>query len=234
MSTNAELAAALYPEPAAPPKAPPNATAAQAVYPNLESGAPPSTARAGKGDDRPTADVIYRGAVPLPPGVPGFDGIEEGASPEEVAAAMYDDHPDTIEPVKWDEPAAPAGDLREVIADAVSKSDAFDPSADLPKLAGAFAAVGMGQTFAREVMTHASRAATDGYEPMDPDAVMQDLRKSWGKNTDKNIGRAQAAIRAANEKDPRIVPFLNRTGLGNDPAFIRKVHASLQRRRAGA
>lgn len=233
MTTNAQAAAVLYPTPDPALKAPPNATPAQSMYPGLESAEPatPSTS-AEANAKRPAGDVLYPGAAPLPPGVPGFDKLAEDASPEEVAQALYAEEPETLgPPVKWDEPAAPAGELREVIEKAGSTSDTFDATADLPTLANAFAAVGVGPTFAREAMMHAVFAASHTYEPMEPTQVVGELRKSWGKNYDKNIARAQAAVRAANDKDPRVMRFLNQTGLGNDLAFIRKVHASLQRRR---
>lgn len=233
MTTNAEAAAALYPAPDAPAKAPPNSPAAQTMYPSMDSGAPPKpTANAQAEDKRSVGEVLYPGPPPLPPGAPGFDKLAEDATPEEVATALYDDHPETLgPPVRWDEPAAAPGELKTVIEKAITGSDAFDPTADLPTLANAFATVGVGPTFAREAMMHAVFAASPAYEPMNPADVILELRTSWGKGFQANLTRVQTAVRTASDKDPRITQFLKQTGLGNDLAFIRKVHASLQRRR---
>lgn len=228
MTTNAEAAAVLYPT----PQAPANSTAAQTLYPTATPSAAPDKPADGGGQPSTNAQAaatLYRTA-------PTFDPEQTPPKTEEpdIAAdadTLYAEEPETIEHVRWDEPPAEAGELREVIEKALTGSDAFDPRADLPTLANAFSTVGVGQTFAREAMMHAVYAASDTYEPMEPAQVVGELRKSWGRNYDKNLTRIQAAVRAANDKDPRIMQFLNRTGLGNDLAFIKKVHASLRRRR---
>ena len=79
----------------------------------------------------------------------------------------------------------------------------------------------MGPTLTQEVMTHAGRASQPSYQPTDEATANRELRASWGKNYQRNVDGVRAAVRAANEKDPRIVPYLLSTGLGNDVAFAK-------------
>lgn len=42
-----------------------------------------------------------------------------------------------------------------------------------------------------------------------------------------------AMVQQVAQRCPEIVPFLEQTGLGNDPAFIQKVAAAASRKRGG-
>jgi len=191
------------------------------------------------------ASVLYPSAVAATPEAPAAPS-EPAASVSEAAATLYPTHavtaaaaeptlyldnPETFEHVQWDEPVGDAIELGHVIDDAGKRFEGFDRAAEPQTLAGAFAASGMGQTFAREVMEHAGRASQAGYRASDAATAESQLRAAWGENYERNVGQVRAAVQAANARDGRIVPYLLQSGLGNDVAFIRKTYAALQRRR---
>jgi len=210
-------------------------SAAAVLYPTAAASPSPP---ASTGDGKPTphaeaAAALYRTnapPTPMPPASPA-EG-KEPPTPAESAADLYVETPETFEHVEWVEPAANAGELGEVIDSTTRRFDTFDATADQKPLANAFAEANIGRTFAREVMDHVGRASQPGYEPTEQATAEAELRASWGKNFQRNVGIVQAAVQAAHAKDPRIVPYLNDTGLGNDPAFVKKLYASIQRRRS--
>jgi hypothetical protein len=146
-----------------------------------------------------------------------------------LGAAMY---PSALDAVKHAQ--AVAGALAEAATtggDAVDQTEAGN--AARATLADAMAAAGAGPAFAREVYGDVIRASAIGYAPPTPDAAVKELRAVWGKDFDANAKAARALVAKAAKRDPAIVPFLERTGLGNDPAFIRKLAtraAALRRR----
>jgi hypothetical protein len=200
-----------------------NASAASVLYPTAAATAPTNAAAASTASMSDAAAVLYPSRAAQAPDAPTPAG--------ESAATLYLDNPETFEHVQWDEPAGDAAELGHVIDDAGKRFAGFDRGDNPQNLAGAFAAAGMGQTFAREVMEHAGRASRADYRASDTASAETELRAAWGENYARNVSQVRQAVQDANARDARIVPYLLHSGLGNDVAFIRKTYAALQRRR---
>lgn len=131
----------------------------------------------------------------------------------------------TREPVRWDEAAARDGSqIRFTLPlGELDRTDAGD--AERAKLAAAMAHAGAGNSIANELYRDVIAASRPNYAPATPDAGLAGLREAWGSGFDANLTAARALVAKAAQKDPSIIPYLERTGLGNDPAFIRKIAA---------
>ena len=160
--------------------------------------------------------------APTPPQAP-----EAGTAPPSGAELLYQDQPPTISGmVQWSEP--PAASAAEIKFD-VSLHDHADTSpagdAARAKLAEAMVAAGAGPTLAREFFADAARAAKPGYQRTTAEACTAQLREQWGARYDAKMAGVMQLVRTAAAVDPQIGDFLRSTGLGNDPAFIRKLAA---------
>ncbi len=55
------------------------------------------------------------------------------------------------------------------------------------------------------------------------------LQKLWGENHDTNLALAKQLVQKINEKHPDFIPFLERTGLGNNFRFIAQLGTHARR-----
>jgi hypothetical protein len=133
----------------------------------------------------------------------------------------------------YGEPAATSADnLRLEVPSDLQARDAEGQAAaaaDLALVRDAFVAAGAGATTAKAIFADAIRAARAGTLNIDPVKTMDELRSTWGAATDSKIAAARALVAKAAEKAPGIIEFLERTRLGDDPAFIRKLAARAAR-----
>ena len=150
--------------------------------------------------------------------------------PDEVAGRIFDKSAPTRGMVEWDEPAAMAADYK-LTTDA---QDVLDTSpegvAAMDRLRAGFEAAGAGPTLAKELFNDAVMAHQGGFARQGLEAAERELRQHFGGRYDAAIARAQGLIHRAAEKSPELIPFLERTGLGNNVAFIKKVAAAATRR----
>jgi hypothetical protein len=94
----------------------------------------------------------------------------------------------------------------------------------------ALAAVGVSRTEVESIWQAALASAAPSYKPATQEATISALRAEWGTGYERNIASARAAVALAAQRSPAIVKHLEATGLGNDPAFIRKMaHAGKRR-----
>jgi hypothetical protein len=141
-----------------------------------------------------------------------------------TAAELYFDDVATRNPVRWDEPAiSKATDVQLDISLMRHADTSPEGDAARAKVAEALVAAGAGQTLAKKLFADAGRAAKDGYKAPTRESGEAELKAAWGASYDAKIAGAQGLIQKAAAKDPSIIEFLERTGLGNDPAFIRKI-----------
>ena len=140
------------------------------------------------------------------------------------AMSLYGDNVETKHPVKWDEPAAKNVEDIKLHTSFMDHAD-LSPEGDAARanLAKAFVAAGAGPTVARELFADAARAAKDGYNASTAESTEAELRELWGSQYATKIAGAVELVQKAAAADPSIVEFLERTGLGNDPKFIRKI-----------
>ncbi|HVC59991.1 MAG TPA: hypothetical protein VND19_06460 [Acetobacteraceae bacterium] len=170
----------------------------------------------------PAAPETTPPLAPAPPQAP-----EAGTAPPSNAHLLYLDQPPTLSGlVQWSEP--PAASAAEIKLD-ISMYDHADTSpagdAARAKLAEAMVAAGAGPTLAREFFADAARAARPGYQRTTAEACTAQLREQWGARYEAKMAGAMQLVRTAAAVDPQIGDFLRSTGLGNDPAFIRKLAA---------
>ncbi|HTJ91243.1 MAG TPA: hypothetical protein VL356_13845 [Acidocella sp.] len=150
---------------------------------------------------------------------------------QRTAASLYGSSVETRGHVDWREAAAKTAaeiQLHTTFMPHADKSPEGD--AARAKLAEAFVAAGAGQTVARELFADAAAAAKPGYTPPSAAAAEAELRQLWGSQYETKINGAAELVRKAAAVDPSITEFLERTGLGNDPKFIRKVAARIAAR----
>jgi len=164
-------------------------------------------------------------ATPAPAASPAAPPVAaEVAKQPDARASLYDDNPTTREPVRWNE--EPARDGRAISFDVPGDADLTDTGdAERATLAAAMAHAGAGQSLGRELYRDVMAASRENYSRVAPDAGVAALRETWGGSFDRNIAAARALVAKAAERDPSIIGYLERTGLGNDPAFIRKIAA---------
>lgn len=154
------------------------------------------------------------------------------SEPEKLgqAARLYGDLPPTRDLVRWDETPAAAAEIKFDPAPGDHGADAPEVEAARTTLAEAMAHAGAGASIARELYRDAAAASRPDYKPVTAEQGMVTLREAWGPAFDRNLEAARGAILKAAEKDPGIISYLEQTGLGNDPAFIRKIAARATRR----
>ncbi len=199
------------------------AAALAALYPSANAAGPAPVAAAAPSP----------AAAPAAPAAAGAPAEAAPAPAEALAAEPVRPDPGTLyfDPietrsglVKWDEPAAAS-------AAEITFDTSFVPHADLSpagdaeraRLAEAAVAAGVGATLAREVYADAARAAKPGYVPTTHETCQAELREAWGSRYESTMEGVFALVRKAAAVNPEIGPFLRDTGLGNDPAFIRKL-----------
>jgi hypothetical protein len=152
-----------------------------------------------------------------------------------TAASLYFDDVKTRNPVRWDEPAlTKASDVQLDISLMKNADTSAEGDAARAKLSEALVAAGAGQTLAKELYADAGRAALDTYKAPSRESSEAELKALWGRAYETKIADAAALVQKAAKVDPSIIGFLERTGLGNDPAFIRKIanRAAAQARKA--
>jgi hypothetical protein len=131
--------------------------------------------------------------------------------------------------VDWNEPAAQAADYQLQAPAGVLDMSPVGQDA-LARLREGFAEAGAGKTLAAELFSDAVRAQQGQSFTVGRASAEADLRREWGGRYDAKVAAAQGLIRRVATRCPEVVGFLERTGLGNDPAFIRKIAAAAARR----
>lgn len=131
--------------------------------------------------------------------------------------------------VDWMEPAAEPGqfDLQAPYG-LLDRSE--EGQAALTRLRDGLAAAGAGVTVARELFGDAIRAAQDTRWVVPREQAETELRQHFGTRYDAQVGAAQALIQRAAARCPEIILFLEQTGLGNSPEFIRKLAVAAGKR----
>lgn len=133
--------------------------------------------------------------------------------------------------VEWDEPAAAVGQF-----DLQAPIDLLDQTPDgkaaLNRLRDGFAAAGAGVTIARELFGDAILAQQDPRWTVSQETAETQLRQHFGGRYEAQVEGARALVQRAAARCPEIIPFLERTGLGNSPEFIRKLAAAASKRGA--
>lgn len=212
------------------------AAALAAMYPTTAKAVPPA---AGGGAAAPTiatqpqppAQATQQRAQEAPRDAAADEGEPVAPTPAEqpgAARQLYDDNPPTGRKVVWDEAAVAKAD--EIVLDHslyahADKSEEGDKAR--AKLAEAFAAAGAGPTIAAELFADAMRAARGTYKPTSTEDAAKELRERWGDQFQSKIDACRQLVQKAAAKDPSVIQFLDHTGLGNDPLFIRKIAARI-------
>jgi hypothetical protein len=210
-------------------------SAAERMYPNTPAPvaqaaviAPPPRQEPAQAVSAPSATTPA--AETVAPASEAPIAAETGT--EEEAAKPFVEIPETRLNVAWDEPKASPGS---VTLAPLARDEGWDLStkgeAERSTAADAMIAAGAGSTFAQEVFRDVAAAYRPDFQRVTPEASIGQLQKEWGANYAVNIAAAQALVQKAAVKDPSIISHLERTGLGNDPAFIRKLAAYAARRR---
>jgi hypothetical protein len=209
------------------------------MYPTTAKAVPPA---AGGGAAAPTiatqpqppAEAAQQRAHEPPRDASGDEGEPVAPTPAEQPGAerqLYDDAPPTSRKVEWDEAAVAKAD--EIVLDHslyahAEKGEEGDKAR--AKLAEAFAAAGAGPTIAAEIYADAARAARETYKPTSTEDAATELRELWGDQFQSKIDACRQLVQRAAAADPSIIGFLDKTGLGNDPRFIRKIAARIAAR----
>jgi hypothetical protein len=196
-------------------------TAISALYPSAQ---PVEAAK-------PSEPVPLAAAVPVAPEAKP-DVAPPSTEPESAADVLYEPPlPPTREYVRFDEPPATPGS----ISLAAPTDEGWDLTAEgdaaRARAADAMVAAGAGTTFAQEMWRDAIAASRADYQPMSREDGMAQLRRDLGHRADEKIASAQRLVQSAAQKDPSIIAYLEQTGLGNDPTFIRKLVARAARMR---
>ncbi|WP_149537517.1 hypothetical protein [Siccirubricoccus phaeus] len=209
MSDLEAIAARFYPSMAPQPEAPQSAPEAASVAEALAQPAEapkPSEAQQDAGTGDPFSDAAER-MFP-------FSGIEtRGYVDWQEAAAER--------PADYDL-AAPPGTLRDGTPEGQAAEARFRT---------ALMEAGLGRTQAAELWQDALAAQASTAPRRTMEQAEAELRKGWGARYETKLAAARGAITKAAQTSPEIMEFLERTGLGNDPRFIRKVAAMAARRK---
>lgn len=224
--------------PASPPATPapvkaagevaPEELQARLLYPSMK---PPEPAKPPAAEPAKAA-----GAAAAPVGsqvaAGGDAGVSESgndAAGDAAASAPVEELPEfiaTAHPVAWGEPAADAAMIRDVLEEVAP----MDPEATVPDrnarraFAAALEQVGVGQTVAREIF---SDIATFNERPFTgtSEQAAAALDRIWGDAASEHLAAAKGVIVEVEKAYPGVKDFLNSSGLGNNPAFIRKIAA---------
>ena len=131
--------------------------------------------------------------------------------------------------VQWDEaPAAPEQFELPAAPGVLDYSE--EGRAAMARLRDGLAAAGAGVTVARELFGDAIRAAQDTRWVVPRHQAETQLRQHFGALYEAQVGAAQALVQRAAARCPEIIPFLESTGLGNSPEFIRKLAVAAGKR----
>ena len=203
--------------------------AASVLYPSAAAPQAPAPAAAAAvaPSETPAAPVVARSVADALYGEPG-PAVEPVAAPVSPAAAVYADHTVWGETyVNLQEGAAQPLDYRlDVPADI--RDDSPEGRAGEQAARQALAGMGVGATIAA-ALHEAVVAAARSPITTTPEQALQDLRATWGSQTDANLAAAKAAFADYRTRDPAGAALLERTGLTNDPAFIRKIASAAGR-----
>ena len=232
-------AEALYrgqPGPAPRPASPPARPAAPAPRQTLEQAAAAMYRRPEDAAPAPAPAAPTRAAPAAP--------AARAADPQPAAAADQQEHEEAAEAmyaaattrtlVDWSEPGAKAADYVLSAPDTRTIDTSPDGKAAMARLRTSFEEAGAGRTLAREIFDDALRAGQahqNGDTRISQTSAVADLRRELGSSYEKKVAAAQGLIQRASQANPDIIPFLERTGLGNNKEFILKVIAAAGRRR---
>lgn len=131
--------------------------------------------------------------------------------------------------------AADASSIGEIMRlpvdpEAAGFSVAPEAAAERSEVREVLSAIGVSRTEVESIWQAALASAAPAYKPMTQEAATATLRAEWGTSYARNIASAHAAVALAAQRSPAIMKHLEATGLGNDPAFIRKMaHAGKRR-----
>lgn len=208
--------------------------AARAFYASTRSpqdtpATPPASAPAAAPD--PFAGLRTPEPAPAAPAAPPANVPKpEPMDLDDRAEAIYGHAVPTRGQVDWSEPAAEPAEYRlEAPPGMLDTSD--EGKAAMDRLRSGFAEAGAGQTIARELFADAVRFQQGGAARTSKDTAEAQLRQQYGSKFDARMGEARALIQRVAQRCPEIITFLETTGLGNDPSFVRKVVAAGRRNR---
>lgn len=208
-------------------------SAASLLYPSSAPAAAPSTTPAPAASQPPSAAaLIYGSRDEKTQNAPGTAPVVATPAPASQpsgpdASALYGDVVPGTAHIRWDEPAASSSAIKLTAPDGID--DHMATAEGQLIIAGALSAAGAGPTVAAELYSHAASALRPGYAPSSAAASEAALRSAWGSSYERNLSGVRAAVQAAAAKDPSLPAFLDRTGLGNDPRFIRLIAARVAR-----
>lgn len=158
---------------------------------------------------------------------PATDSSDPGAAFSDTADALFPTMVPTNGYVDWNEPPAQPAEYELAEPEGTEFRD-YTPEGQAAeqRFRMALAEVGIGRTAAEEFWKDAL-AAQHRPAPTSRDmaAAERELRAAWGNRYEAKIGAARALVQQVARTSPEALEYLNRTGLGNDPAFIRKVVA---------
>jgi hypothetical protein len=152
------------------------------------------------------------------------EGIPD--TPEVIANLMFD-IPETVTPVNFNEGAAGPGEIDLPLPEGWEDSEAA--ATDRQAVADAMALAGAGETVARELWHDIAAASANPVTTTQSEA-MAELRRTWGRQTDAKIALARNAVAEMQQRYPGRTQYLQETGLGNSPEFVRKIVARASRR----
>lgn len=221
MPTAAEIlyGGAAASSPAAPVSAPTSSAAAR-LYPD-HVAAPPTATATEAGPVLPAGQASAQGAND--PAVPDAPAAPERATPGQ---ALYADLVPTHGRVDFAEPVVPPEQIKLQVP--MGWDNGPEAQAERAQFVEALADAGAGRTMAREVWADIAQAAARPVT-VTQEAAMADLRKAWGPAADAKLAAARGLVAKVADRYPGAIEFLERTGLGNDPAFIRKLAARAAR-----
>jgi hypothetical protein len=138
----------------------------------------------------------------------------------DAALASFYDIPKTRGFVNWSEGDVAAGVLR---LDAPPGWEATpEAAAERRAVADHMAAVGVGPSLARELWNDVA-AATARPIATTQEAGIAELQRTYGAQTGAKIEAARQMVQEMEARYPGTIRHLEATGLGNDPAFIKKL-----------
>lgn len=216
-----------------PPLVSPATTALPAVAAELAAAKARDDARqAALSKMYPTARPMEPEPRTSPPGhAASAPEVHAATEPSTIKSApnaetLYPEKPPTRGFVDFAELPAKPGSIRldtSLIKTEVDMTDQGER--ERADLVAAFEHAGAGQSLAQELYLDAVGANKSTYRQASPESAMAELKALWGDRYDAKVAAARELVRKAAEKNPEITEFLNRTKLGNDPKFIRKLAA---------
>lgn len=211
----------------------PDEKAARLLYPSMMPPEEVAQKPPAQAADATAAPDGSGAAAAGQPGVGAQEAQPADGAGEPVAEVMPADFIATTNPVAWGEPAADAA----TIGGALERVAPMLPEATVPDrnerraFAGALAQIGVGESLAAEIGTDLAAATAKAFVGT-KEAGTAALTQLWGNRTAANLQAAKGVIDEMERAFPGTKQRLNETGLGNDPAFIRKVVAFAHARAA--